>query len=79
MISADTQRLDRFSAFGHLAWVAPIQLLVAIGLLIGNVGLFSSQTIYQPLHVTFSSVTLPSLGSEFLSSVSLCNSSSSRR
>ncbi|CAA7270432.1 unnamed protein product [Cyclocybe aegerita] len=38
MISTDATRLDRFSAFGHNLWVAPIQLAIGIGLLLGNLG-----------------------------------------
>jgi len=37
MISTDSARLDRFSAFGHNLWVSPIQLAIGIGLLIRNV------------------------------------------
>lgn len=40
MISADTARLDRFFMFGHNLWVAPIQLIIGIGLLIGNVSVY---------------------------------------
>ena len=40
MISTDSARLDRFSAFGHNLWVSPIQLAIGIGLLIGNVRFF---------------------------------------
>lgn len=38
MISTDSARLDRFSAFGHNLWVSPIQLAIGVGLLIGNLG-----------------------------------------
>lgn len=38
MISSDTTRLDRFLGFAHIIWVAPIQLAIGIGLLIGNLG-----------------------------------------
>ena len=37
MISTDTTRLDRFATFCHVLWIAPIQLAIGIGLLIGNV------------------------------------------
>ncbi|KAI0646268.1 multidrug resistance-associated ABC transporter [Trametes meyenii] len=38
MISTDTTRLDRNSAFVHNLWVAPIQIAIGIGLLIRNLG-----------------------------------------
>ncbi|KAJ7172563.1 multidrug resistance-associated ABC transporter [Mycena filopes] len=38
IISTDAARLDRFSQFGHNLWVAPIQIIIGIGLLIGNLG-----------------------------------------
>ncbi|KAI0795014.1 multidrug resistance-associated ABC transporter [Abortiporus biennis] len=38
MISTDATRLDRSSAFAHNLWVAPIQIAIGIGLLIGNLG-----------------------------------------
>ncbi|TFK65936.1 hypothetical protein BDN72DRAFT_900291, partial [Pluteus cervinus] len=38
VISADASRLDRFCMFGHNIWVAPIQLILGIGLLIGTLG-----------------------------------------
>ncbi|PFH48819.1 hypothetical protein AMATHDRAFT_64587 [Amanita thiersii Skay4041] len=38
MISTDASRLDRFSIFMHNLWVAPIQLAIGIGLLLGNLG-----------------------------------------
>ncbi|TFK36263.1 multidrug resistance-associated ABC transporter [Crucibulum laeve] len=38
MISTDATRLDRFSAFGHNLWVSPIQIIIGIGLLLGNLG-----------------------------------------
>ncbi|TFK36264.1 cadmium ion transporter [Crucibulum laeve] len=38
MISTDATRLDVFAAYGHNIWVAPIQLAIGIGLLIGNLG-----------------------------------------
>ncbi|THG96760.1 hypothetical protein EW026_g5132 [Hermanssonia centrifuga] len=38
MISTDATRLDRSSAFIHNLWVAPIQIAIGIGLLIGNLG-----------------------------------------
>ncbi|KAI0674258.1 multidrug resistance-associated ABC transporter [Trametes maxima] len=38
MISTDTTRLDRVSAFVHNLWVAPIQIAIGIGLLIRNLG-----------------------------------------
>ncbi|KAI3614178.1 abc transporter [Moniliophthora roreri] len=37
MISTDATRLDRFSSFGHNLWIAPIQIAIGVGLLIGNV------------------------------------------
>ncbi|CAL1711021.1 unnamed protein product [Somion occarium] len=38
MISADATRLDRSSYNIHNLWVAPIQIAIGIGLLIGNLG-----------------------------------------
>ncbi|KAK1229440.1 hypothetical protein PQX77_007488 [Marasmius sp. AFHP31] len=38
MIATDATRLDRFCAFGHNIWVAPIQIAIGVGLLIGNLG-----------------------------------------
>ncbi|TFK67200.1 multidrug resistance-associated ABC transporter [Pluteus cervinus] len=38
VISTDASRLDRFCMFGHNIWVAPIQLILGIGLLISNLG-----------------------------------------
>ncbi|KAF8066646.1 multidrug resistance-associated ABC transporter [Lyophyllum atratum] len=38
MISTDATRLDRFAAFGHNLWVSPIQIIIGIGLLLGNLG-----------------------------------------
>ncbi|KAI0700341.1 multidrug resistance-associated ABC transporter [Cytidiella melzeri] len=38
MISTDATRLDRSSQFMHNLWVAPIQIAIGIGLLIGNIG-----------------------------------------
>ncbi|KAG5729874.1 Multidrug resistance-associated protein 1 [Termitomyces sp. T112] len=38
MISTDATRIDQFAAFAHFIWVAPIQILIGIGLLIGNLG-----------------------------------------
>ncbi|KAG9227354.1 hypothetical protein CCMSSC00406_0004107 [Pleurotus cornucopiae] len=38
MISTDSERLDAFSSTAHGLWVAPIQLILCIGLLIGNLG-----------------------------------------
>ncbi|KAJ7746241.1 multidrug resistance-associated ABC transporter [Mycena metata] len=38
IISTDSARLDRFSQFGHNMWVAPIQIIIGVGLLIGNLG-----------------------------------------
>lgn len=38
MISTDTARLDRFSAFAHNMWVGPIQIAIGIALLIVNLG-----------------------------------------
>ncbi|KDQ53927.1 hypothetical protein JAAARDRAFT_38897 [Jaapia argillacea MUCL 33604] len=38
MISTDATRMDRVGAFAHIAWIAPIQIVIGIGLLIGNLG-----------------------------------------
>ncbi|KAI0929440.1 hypothetical protein AcV7_005292 [Taiwanofungus camphoratus] len=38
MISTDATRLDRCAAYMHLLWVAPIQIAIGIGLLLGNLG-----------------------------------------
>ncbi|KAG6873111.1 hypothetical protein C0995_002774 [Termitomyces sp. Mi166 len=38
MISTDATRIDQFAAFAHFIWVAPIQIIIGIGLLIGNLG-----------------------------------------
>lgn len=38
MISADTARLDRSAAFAHNVWVGPIQIIIAVGLLLANLG-----------------------------------------
>ncbi|KAF5390969.1 hypothetical protein D9757_004019 [Collybiopsis confluens] len=38
MISTDTARVDEFCGYGHHMWVAPIQLIIAVGLLIANLG-----------------------------------------
>ncbi|EMD36548.1 hypothetical protein CERSUDRAFT_115579 [Gelatoporia subvermispora B] len=38
MISTDATRLDRQSAFAHNLWIAPIQIIIGIGLLIANLG-----------------------------------------
>ncbi|KAJ6578750.1 multidrug resistance-associated ABC transporter [Mycena vulgaris] len=38
IISTDATRLDRFSMFGHNIWVSPIQIIIGVGLLIGNLG-----------------------------------------
>ncbi|KAF9488932.1 multidrug resistance-associated ABC transporter [Pleurotus eryngii] len=38
MISTDSERLDAFSSTAHGLWVAPIQIILCIGLLIGNLG-----------------------------------------
>ncbi|KAI0087237.1 multidrug resistance-associated ABC transporter [Irpex rosettiformis] len=38
MISTDATRLDRSTMFMHNLWVAPIQIAIGIGLLIGNIG-----------------------------------------
>ncbi|GLB40936.1 putative ABC transporter transmembrane region [Lyophyllum shimeji] len=38
MISTDTTRIDQFAAFAHYVWVAPIQIVIGFGLLIGNLG-----------------------------------------
>ncbi|GJE92383.1 multidrug resistance-associated ABC transporter [Phanerochaete sordida] len=38
MISTDATRLDRSSAFMHNLWVAPIQITIGVGLLLGNLG-----------------------------------------
>ncbi|KAJ6448136.1 hypothetical protein C8R47DRAFT_1231148 [Mycena vitilis] len=37
IISSNSVRLDRFSMFAHNIWVAPIQIVIGIGLLINNV------------------------------------------
>ncbi|KAF8960708.1 ATP-dependent bile acid permease [Flammula alnicola] len=38
LISTDATRLDALSFLGHFLWDSPIQLAIAIGLLIGNIG-----------------------------------------
>ncbi|KAJ6449316.1 ABC transporter type 1, transmembrane domain-containing protein [Mycena vitilis] len=38
IISSNSVRLDRFSMFAHNIWVAPIQIVIGIGLLINNLG-----------------------------------------
>ncbi|KAJ7123757.1 multidrug resistance-associated ABC transporter [Mycena epipterygia] len=38
IISTDAARLDRFSQFSHNIWVSPIQIIIGVGLLIGNLG-----------------------------------------
>ncbi|KAG6916304.1 hypothetical protein DXG01_007461 [Tephrocybe rancida] len=38
MISTDATRVDQFVAFAHYIWVSPIQMIIGIGLLIGNLG-----------------------------------------
>ncbi|KAJ8457503.1 hypothetical protein ONZ45_g18288 [Pleurotus djamor] len=38
MISTDATRLDRFSSFVHGLWTSPIQIILGIGLLLGNLG-----------------------------------------
>ncbi|TDL20293.1 multidrug resistance-associated ABC transporter [Rickenella mellea] len=38
MISADASRLDLVSAFVHNIWIAPVQILIGIALLINNLG-----------------------------------------
>ncbi|KAF7297335.1 Multidrug resistance-associated ABC transporter protein [Mycena indigotica] len=38
IISTDASRLDRFCQFGHNVWVSPIQIIVGVGLLLGNLG-----------------------------------------
>ncbi|KAF9500249.1 multidrug resistance-associated ABC transporter [Pleurotus eryngii] len=38
MISTDATRLDRFSMYVHALWVSPIQIILGIGLLLGNLG-----------------------------------------
>ncbi|KAJ7148941.1 multidrug resistance-associated ABC transporter [Mycena crocata] len=38
IISTDAARLDMFSQFGHNIWVSPIQIIIGVGLLIGNLG-----------------------------------------
>ncbi|KAJ7284355.1 multidrug resistance-associated ABC transporter [Mycena rebaudengoi] len=38
IISTDSTRLDRYAMFGHNFWVSPIQILLGIGLLLGNLG-----------------------------------------
>ncbi|KAG6830040.1 hypothetical protein H0H92_002458 [Tricholoma furcatifolium] len=48
MISTDATRLDRFTTYGHNLWVAPIQIAIGVGLLVGNVLLlgFPIQVIF---------------------------------
>ncbi|KAF8154551.1 multidrug resistance-associated ABC transporter [Crassisporium funariophilum] len=38
MISTDATQLDMFSAFAHHLWASPIQIVIGVGLLIGNLG-----------------------------------------
>ncbi|KAF5366644.1 hypothetical protein D9615_010712 [Tricholomella constricta] len=38
MISTDATRIDQFAAFAHYIWVAPIQIVIGFGLLLGNLG-----------------------------------------
>ncbi|KAE8214065.1 hypothetical protein CF327_g2493 [Tilletia walkeri] len=38
MISADCTRLDMASGFAHIMWIGPCQIILAIGLLIHNLG-----------------------------------------
>ncbi|KAJ7163116.1 multidrug resistance-associated ABC transporter [Mycena filopes] len=38
IISTDAARLDKFCQFSHNTWVAPIQIIIGVGLLIGNLG-----------------------------------------
>ncbi|KAG6877944.1 hypothetical protein C0993_001802 [Termitomyces sp. T159_Od127] len=38
MISTDATRIDQFAAFAHFIWVSPIQIIIGVGLLIGNLG-----------------------------------------
>lgn len=38
MISTDAMRLERVTAYAHILWVAPIQIAIGIGLLIGQLG-----------------------------------------
>ncbi|KIK63265.1 hypothetical protein GYMLUDRAFT_40975 [Collybiopsis luxurians FD-317 M1] len=38
MISADATRLDLMSAYLHYLWVSPIQIIIGVGLLLGNLG-----------------------------------------
>ncbi|KAL9932849.1 hypothetical protein V8E36_008104 [Tilletia maclaganii] len=38
MISADCTRLDMASGFAHIMWIGPLQIALAIGLLIHNMG-----------------------------------------
>ncbi|KAK7454037.1 hypothetical protein VKT23_011548 [Stygiomarasmius scandens] len=38
MISTDATRLDLFSSYVHNVWIAPIQIIIGIGLLIGQLG-----------------------------------------
>ncbi|KAF5390987.1 hypothetical protein D9757_004049 [Collybiopsis confluens] len=38
MISTDATRLDLFSTYIHYLWVSPIQIVIGIGLLLGNLG-----------------------------------------
>ncbi|KAG7091281.1 hypothetical protein E1B28_010329 [Marasmius oreades] len=38
MISTDATRLDHFAIYGHSLWIAPIQIIIGIALLIANLG-----------------------------------------
>ncbi|KAK0542683.1 hypothetical protein OC845_006498 [Tilletia horrida] len=38
MVSADATRMDMSAGFVHIAWIGPLQIIVAIGLLINNLG-----------------------------------------
>ncbi|KAF9466027.1 multidrug resistance-associated ABC transporter [Collybia nuda] len=38
MISTDASRLDRFATYGHNLWAAPLQIIIAVILLVVNLG-----------------------------------------
>lgn len=38
MISTDATRLDHFATYAHTLWIAPIQMIIGIALLIANLG-----------------------------------------
>ncbi|KAJ3847227.1 multidrug resistance-associated ABC transporter [Lentinula lateritia] len=38
MISTDADRIDKFCMYGHHLWIAPTQLIIAVGLLIATLG-----------------------------------------